>query len=431
MCVAPLPSGPCPTTLVFEADGPATDLDSGWTGLSHDAAVPTNSRLTLAVSGCAGASHPTCGTCAVNGPLDNAGGATFDNHRCADASWISCTSDGDCGGAGPCVFFFGPPLALQAGGFPTCVVNRITGPVTGTVNAEDGSSATQVALTSAVYTGPTITNPCPVCRDGRCEDGTRIHQPCTVQGSNHGDVSLDCPPFPGTQIGVLEIDLDLATGTQSRTIESDSPRCRATGHGTRFCRCDTCNNANAETCSANSDCPPSGGNPGVCGGRRCTGGPNFGAPCTLSSQCPTGGCGRLGAETQPHSCGDIEETPIDGSVCQDVGGNEGVCPEGPDTQGCSIETFRSCTSDADCACSTCLQGQTCISVPRPCFIDEGTMGDAVHVVGAPDVPCGGTAFPTVGSLFCIAPVASSSVNTAAGLPGLGRIRIPGRVTVSP
>jgi hypothetical protein len=34
-CIAPPPSGPCPTSLTFEAHGPAVDLDTGWTGLAH------------------------------------------------------------------------------------------------------------------------------------------------------------------------------------------------------------------------------------------------------------------------------------------------------------------------------------------------------------------------------------------------------------
>jgi hypothetical protein len=46
--------------LEFQADGPAVDLDTGWTGIAHDAMVPTNSRLTLAISGCTGAAQP-CG----------------------------------------------------------------------------------------------------------------------------------------------------------------------------------------------------------------------------------------------------------------------------------------------------------------------------------------------------------------------------------
>ena len=179
---------PVPTSFVFEADGPAVDLDTGWTGIAHNAHVPSNSRLTLAISGCAGSMQPTCGECSVSGPLDNAGGPAFDNHRCADATWIGCANDGDCvtaGVAGPCSFFFGPPLPLVGGGVATCIVNRLTDPVTGTLDLDDGASTTNVKLSSTVfYGGNTLQNLSDLQR-GTCHNGPRDGQPCTVQGSGH------------------------------------------------------------------------------------------------------------------------------------------------------------------------------------------------------------------------------------------------------
>ena len=59
------------------------------------------------------------------------------------------------------------------------------------------------------------------------------------------------------------------------------------------------------------------------------------------------------------------------------------------------------------------------------------INDAVHVAGKPDLPCDGVGYPTVGAFFCIPPVAANAVNSAAGLPGLGRIRIPGRIVLAP
>lgn len=440
-CLAPTPSGPCPTAFEFTAEGPLVDLDTGWTGMAHDAKVPPNGRLTLAVSGCAGVSQPTCGECTVSGPLENAGGPAFDNHRCADASWIPCDVDADCtdaGALGPCRFFFGAPLPLVAGGVATCVLNRVAEPVTGTVDVEAGASTTNVLLSSQVHVGSnSVARPCPVCTGGTCSDGTRIGEPCVAQSaSEFGDLSLDCPPASGTRAGTLTIDLAIATGQRTRTISMDNPRCNAGSEFAGFrCHCDTCNNAAAEACATNADCPPSGGNPGICGGRRCLSGSNAGAPCTAPSQCPGGQCNFIGEPTQPHTCLDDSNTPIDGSLCQDVGGDEGTCPEGPIAPRCSIETFRSCNVDADCnpgvACDTCLAGQTCVTRNRPCFTGDGIVGGAVHVTGAPDVPCGGLSHPTVGSFFCVAPTGSGAVNTAAGLPGLGRVRIPGRVVVAP
>ncbi len=428
-CTLPPPTGPCPTTLSFTADGPNVDLDTGFTGLAHDAQVPTNGRITLAVSGCAGVSQPTCGQCNVTGPFPNDGGVTFNNHRCADAPWVQCTSDPDCtnatscvgganngalcsnasecpGGAcvtgvsaGPCVFFFGAPLPLRAGGVSTCVMNVISGPITGTINIDDGSSITNVPLSSSVFPVGGEFDPCPHCTSGVCVGhGPRIGQACTVNGTGQfGDVSLDCPPNPGSNAGTLTINLNIATGTQTKTVEAGNPTCRQTGYTGLKCLCDTCNNSDAAGCSLNADCPANGGGPGICGGRRCLGGPengqpcgtciggtnhgagcnnasvcpggtcmnprvcnggaNDGASCNNTTACPGGVCGecsgggncnRPGEATQPNSCQDDTITPgVEG--CISIGNNEGQCQIGPEDQVCSIQTFRSCTVDADCA----------------------------------------------------------------------------------
>ena len=330
VCALPA-SGPCPTGLTFTADGPAVDLDTGFSGLTHNANVPTNGKLTLAVSGCAGASQPTCGECTVTGPLPNSGGITFDNQRCSDATWIPCDGNGDCttaGATGPCVFFFGAPLPLVAGGVSTCVVNEINGPVSGTINLDDGTSSTHIPLRSHVHFVGTPLHPCPICKsDGTCNGGSRATLPCSTQGTGiHGDVTLDCPPDNLT--GTLTIDLALTTGTQTRTLTTANPVCSALP-GTR-CFCDTCNNANQEACGTNADCPISGGNPGICGGRRCLGGTNAGGPCSGSSTpCPGGVCGRPGEPTLPNPCNDDSIQPGDGSICHDSGDGQGMCPEGP------------------------------------------------------------------------------------------------------
>ena len=272
-CILPAPTGACPTTISFTANGTDVDLDTGFTGLAHDATVPTNGRITLAVSGCDGATHPTCGECDVNGPLPNAGGVAFDTQRCQDASWVQCTADADCtaaqqcvggtengalcsgnpdcpagncvggdnngdvctaesqctpgggtcvaasclnaGHSGPCIFFFGAPLPLRAGGVSTCILNEISGPVTGTLNVNDGTSTTNVPLASTVHPVGTEAAPCPRCEGGICGDGPRKDQDCSVNGTGeYGDVSLDCPPNPGSAAGTLVINLNISTGNQ-------------------------------------------------------------------------------------------------------------------------------------------------------------------------------------------------------------------------
>jgi hypothetical protein len=469
VCVAPDLSGTCPTSLTFTANGPEVDLDTGFTGLAHDAHVPSNGRLTLSISGCANPSHP-CGTCSVNGPLPNAGGVTFNNRRCQDQPWVQCSVDGDCitaGATGPCIFFFGSPLPLVAGGVSTCVVNEIAGAVSGTVDVEAGASTTNVPLKSKVHPTGTIEHPCPICDNlclgggdpfskcssdadcpgstcspaTICGDGPRLGQACSAQGtSQFGDVSLDCPPNPGSNAGTLSIELDISTATQTRTLSALQPNCRQTGFTSLKCFCDTCNNANQEACTENADCPISGGNPGICGGRRCIGGTNAGAPCALVSECPGGGqCNRPGEPTRPNVCLDDTTTgPVE--ACVDLGDNEGECVIGPTDQVCSVDKFRTCTSDANCqpppfgTCDNCTLTsplQTCINQQRPCFVDNGIIGQSVSVSGNADVPCGNTANPTVGTFFCVAPVGSTAVNAAGGLPALGRVRIPGTVVVSP
>lgn len=331
------------------------------------------------------------------------------------------------------MYFFGPPLPLVAGGVATCVLNRVIGPVSGTIDFDDGSAATDVPLTATVYRDGTPSHPCPLCVGGTCRDGDRITMPCTPQGSGpFGDVSLDCPPSSGTNTGTLAVPLALATGTQQRVIGAANPRC--IDDSSLRCPCDTCNDLAGEPCATNDDCPPSGGNPGICGGRRCLGGTNAGGPCNVSSACPGGSCGRLGEPTRPNDCADDSSTPQDGSLCADVGGGEGLCPDGPVTQTCSVEIQRGCGSDADCnpppfpgsTCFDCFPGQHCESRHRPCFVD---VSGAVSVSGVPDAPCDGVAYPTLGSLFCLGPVGAGAVNNAAGLPGLGRIRLPGAVAV--
>lgn len=511
-CTQPALTGACPTQITFTAEGDKVDLDTGFTGLAHDAQVPTNGRLTLSVSGCAGVNHPSCGQCNVTGPLDNPGGVTFNNHRCKDASWVQCTADADCtnasacvggsnngglcsnasecpggscnnaGYAGPCIFFFGAPLPLRAGGVSTCVVNELAGSVSGTINVTDGTSTTSVPLSSRVHVMGTEFSPCPQCNAGICTDGARTAQACSVNGTGQfGDVSLDCPPNPGTLGGTLAINLDISTGTQSVTLSSASPSCRQTGFTGLKCFCDSCNNANQDGCFSNADCPLSLGEAGICGGRRCIGGSDAGKPCnqciggtnhsancTTNSQCPGGSCptgcpgfcaggansgavcntvsecpggtcpvgqcNRPGEATQPNSCNDDTVATPGVLDCVDVGDNEGECAAGPVDQVCSIQTFRTCTNDNDCAppiCLNCVPGQTCVTRNRPCFSDNGVIGSSLNVSGLADAPCGDTSKPTVGAFFCVAPVGAAAVNAAGGLPALGRIRLPGVVDLDP
>ena len=482
VCVDGPPTGACPTTLQVTANNTGADLDTGWTGIAHDFSIPSLGRLTLSVSNCDNANHP-CGECDLAGPVANVGGgAVFNNHRCTDKTWIQCTTNTDCtnaGATGPCVFFFGGPLPISAGGIPTCVTNEVSAAVTGTVNIEDGSGASHISLISKPYVGgygaESIAQPCPRCMPGNCaggrccDDGPRVGQPCTINGEHpvFGSVSLDCPPQSGSQAGTLPITLPISTGTTTASLSSASPNCTANLLTPRKCFCDTCDNPTQNPCFSDADCPESSPSvPGICGGPRCLGGDDNGEACTLGNQCDSMTCGFGGEPSAPNTCvnGICRLNPADtGSA------GEAQCTTGPTDNLCSIERFRTCSNNAECrppsqggSCASCTPGQTCTTHRRECFPDNGVIGKhcfrgtnneepcntladcpdqvtsgvfcgggSATAAGASSAPCGNRATPEFGALFCVPHTASSAVNTTAGLPGLGRLTLSVRTVLNP
>jgi hypothetical protein len=105
--------------------------------------------------------------------------------------------------------------------------------------------------------------------------------------------------------------------------------------------------------------------------------------------------------------------------------NDHICASGPTEQFCGpVETFRGCTTNTDCT----RAGDTCsISRNRDCF-DNGVVGDVVAATGQPDPPSGHQSDPTLAALFCVGPTTAPAVNSAAGLPGLGRLELQGHST---
>jgi hypothetical protein len=372
---------PCPRAVeVIGTAGNAKVLDTGWTGLAHNQTVIEDGKLTFALS-CPAASG-SCGVCDVGGPIQNAkaGAGDIDAHRCSNDTSIACAGDGDCG-AGKCVFFFGSPLPLSAGGVSTCVTNQVNGAVTGTTNLESGAFATTLNLTARVFNGIETALPCPVCngdatvndgvKGGTCSGGPKNGQPCDGNGRSpipsFGTTSFDCPPNPGALITALSIALDGSSGVETRTLDAASPVC--SGVPTKKCF-----------------------------------------------------CAAEGQVTQPNACIDDSSTPENGTNCSADSGstNEGHCIEGPIDTHCAIETFRGCLLPADCPAS----GDSCISEARPCYLDNGAVGGTVNAVGKADPPdANGVANPTFAALFCVGKT-NAAVNAAAGLPGLGRIELP-------
>ena len=127
---------------------------AGWTGLAHNAKVPTNGRITLASAGATTrANRPAVSaTSTARSRMPAASPSTIVAVRISRGCSAPPTATASRAGAtGPCIFFFGSPLPLVAGGVSTCVVNEITGPVTGTINLDDGNSMTIVPLASKVH----------------------------------------------------------------------------------------------------------------------------------------------------------------------------------------------------------------------------------------------------------------------------------------
>jgi hypothetical protein len=136
----------------------------------------------------------------------------------------------NCTAAG-CVF--GAPLAVpnpNSTPTSTCVVNRISADITGSVSCTTGASDLSAPLSSEIYlTGDTYTDPmstiagiqpCPLCTGGSCIGGPNNGLPCTPGTTDLGDgypTSHDCPPDPMSNIGSLPVAFSLTTGTVTWT----------------------------------------------------------------------------------------------------------------------------------------------------------------------------------------------------------------------
>jgi hypothetical protein len=458
----------CPGHFDFIADAtdPATILDAGWTGVFHDQRIITGAKITVASTGCESSEKP-CGVCGFSGPVPNvaADAGDIDNHRCTNDTSIKCSTNAPCsGGGGTCEFYAGTPLPLSAGGVGACVVNRLSGSVTGTVDTGTGEVEAFLHLTSKVHDG-VVEHPCPRCigdvtpndgvADGTCDAGTKIGLSCDVNGSSpvalFGTTSLDCPPTSST--GILEIPLTASTGTESRSLSAASPNCRALGFTAQKCFCDTCNDMAATACSSNADCVAVGAT--ICGGKRCLLGANDGSPCSTNSECPSGGCGIPGTATRPNKCDD--------GACTPTSENEGECAAGPIDVFCEPNaTMYSCLTQADCdaasvrscqggtndgaVCSSdseCPGGNVCSGLnagdpntgccldlcmgikTRECFTDNGVIGQSIAATGAAEVPAFEMANPTFAAIGCLQPTNAAAQNTTAGLAGPLRLTIHG------
>jgi hypothetical protein len=268
-------------------------------------------------------------------------------------------------------------------------------------------------------------------RGGTCDAGGRAGFACDAHGASpyvdFGRTSFDCPSDPTLPTVVLRLgSVPFATTPASVTLGAGSPRCTSPDvpSGTP-CFCGTCNSAFGEACAGNADCPPSGGSPGVCNGRRCLGGVNDGAPCTAVSACPGGGfCARLGEPTRPHTCLDDSTTPAIEGCAASGADDAGVCAFGPVDGYCSNHPNRGCLDDGDC---DDVPG-ACAFATRQCWADNGVIGASLAVAAATTTPVGGIADPVeLGTLACMRPTSDAFTDIVWGLPGIVRLRQPGRL----
>lgn len=378
-----------------------TSLNTGWTGLAHNADVIDGYEGAVTVD-CSASDD--CSACTVTlDPVKTAGNSYC---RCDADVTVSCdTIDGadadDCGG-GDCSCFFGPPLPLAAGGISTCVTNEIVAELDGLADVGAGTSTTTVSTAAKVHTGGsgTLQIPCPICagdttpndgsRDGLCEGGPRDTLACDENGRNDGfggGLSYDCQPDPGTNAtGTgIKLALELTTGTTSL------PQTITCGGAlpAENCWCRTCGNDLTVGCGSDQDCVDAG----------------VGGTCGDVTE----------PQTQPNNCVD--------TICDTAGfaNGFGFCAANSPNQFCDGQVQNSgkgivpCSSNGDCTAldASCIGGDC-----GDCTLSEtvGCFDGTIDATGTP-----GSLGAELVSTFCTAHTSNGGVNAAGGLPGPARL----------
>lgn len=394
-CGAPASDFPCLCTDVLRArviEHANADLDNGWSGGEHDAAVGGGSYVVdlydcdgpggpdvLCTVGpsCALAPHAPCladADCPGGGNFCRKTALATDPHCQVDAQ-VACYDKVDCtGGSGDFCRKspHGIPVPLVSGGLSVCVVNVFSEAVVGTMNLATGATTVRLRHNAVAHLA-TGTLACPSCGgfcagvsdlmgagtrtrcasdadcpasvacvlDAICSHGANEDQPCRPDlpfGNAvppFGNPSLDCPPPIGSNIGAgLDILLNpLTTGTQTTL---PSVPCNAPGFAGNKCLSGT---EVGKACGADSDC--AGGGVGSCAPQCfCTGG---GGTVQKPNDCFPA-CHGGGNDYEPCAV----DTDCPGGVCETASCRiaTGVC-----TGGSSIGT--SCSADSDCSGGPC------------------------------------------------------------------------------
>ncbi len=489
-CVCAPPSGPACTSAELTTLA-GSDLDSGWTGLGHNADVVVGSIITARTLRRCTDSNAACvkNSDCVNNTCKATCNCNDDNlcdltgptqQKYCVTTLLPCTTNAECAAGVSCVATFGPPLPLSSGGTPACVVTYFDGLLSGTADATAGTGVMQANLVSRVHLGELLDRPCPRCgtlaqnpqvgQQFTCEGGQRPGQACTVEGvsPNFGGASHDCAPSTGNNIsgsGLAVRFSEVTTGTSTKTAKLPCKNFSVTSNplnGTGKCL-DT-----NVTCSTNTDC------------RRCTGDPT--TACTGDGQCSgKGTCAE--APDQPISCGywcqcgfcnnnpalpcfETGDCPV-GQACgvglgtgtmqnvpqqkpNDCSGDKFICGMqetekcAQTLQGkCSLQSYRTCNDDPTCASNG---AGTCTFDFRPCFEPRITRTGVPSPLGkhctntlavcASNTDCGAggtctadTSVPQTVALFCVPGTASSAINSAGGITGPGAVGVKGFIRV--
>ena len=244
--------GPNELDLVVATSG--TDLDNGWTGVSHNFPIVGNSTLKACLTTCGPDGTPPCQMSGIVG-AGTPNGASF-----------------------------GAPLPLLAANVPVCVINEWNGSPNGIGTADPitGDASFQINLTAKVHL-TTATQVCPRCNNNKCDSGPNQGKNCTTDttllvaqslGANKNyNLSRDCPPDPGALAAPLDIRLPTTTGTSTLTgpkpctakpgeptgVPVQDDNCGAGGCGSNNCTGTACASMGTDPSTGNPICVDSKG----------------------------------------------------------------------------------------------------------------------------------------------------------------------------
>jgi hypothetical protein len=475
-----------PRTRVVEHAN--SDLDNGWTGVSHDSGIVEGGGYTSDLWDCDGPGGPdticNVGPSCSNAPhvscslplgtnkntsadsLCGAGNtcrvteAGSQGPHCVKAFKHRCATDADCASLGDpldtCVKVVphGAPLPISSGGVSVCVINLFKEDVTGTTDLATGAGAVRVHQDSQTWLGPDQQQPCPVC-GGFCSgpgggSGPGVRNLCTSDADCSGgahcvtdsvcswgpNIDQPCRPNP-------------PFGGPTQFFGNPSVDCAFPTNGTFLGDIDILFNpatTGSVSLTANVDCASNGFT-----NKTCVGGPNEFRTCTINSECPGGTCNEqcfCTSETHPgaqvpnacdHACrgGTNDAAPCaDDSECPGGFCHDKDCRVNPsDTDStqeglCTVGPF-----DGNCSVHPfrgCQDDSWCSPVPglNYCpFCDPGETCVQVQrqcFVNPTMTRSGspGTPDRVSAAIFCIAGTNSGPVNATAGLPGPGAITQP-------